>query len=211
MKGRKMIRDLTRQRFGRLTVLHDTGERKDRKVVWHCRCDCGTEVDVIGRNLTGGHTRSCGCFQRERSAEVHTIHGMSRQGKRHPVYRIWAAMLTRCENPNIKQYKDYGGRGIKVCEEWHNPQVFIGWALANGWREGLLIDRIDNDGNYEPDNCRWVTRKEQARNMRSNRFITFDGKTQSLAAWSDETGIPYGTLESRINKLHWPIERALSI
>lgn len=204
------VRDLKGQRFGRLVVLYGTGERKSGRVVWHCRCDCGNEVDVIRRNLTGGNTKSCGCFQRERSAEVNTVHGMNRRGKRHPVYRIWTSMLTRCENPNAKGYKNYGGRGIAVCDEWHAPAVFIGWALANGWQKGLQIDRIDNDGNYEPDNCRWTTWKEQAQNRRNNRFITFNGKTQCLADWSRETGIGHGTLWQRIYQYHWSIERALT-
>jgi len=204
------VRDLKGQRFGRLLVLYDTGERKHRNVVWHCRCDCGNEVDIRGCSLTSGNTTSCGCYNRERTAEAHTVHGMNRQGKIHPVYHIWSTMIQRCENPNDKRYKDYGGRGIKVYKAWHDPAVFIDWALSHGWREGLTIDRIDNNGNYEPSNCRWVTRKEQARNKRSNRLITFNGKTQCLADWSRETGITCGTLWQRIYRFHWPIERALT-
>jgi len=203
------IKDLTGQRFGRLVVLYDTGERKSGNVVWHCKCDCGNEVDVISGNLASGNTTSCGCYNRERAAETHTTHGMA--GKEHPVYNTWASMLQRCENPNDSKYKDYGGRGIKVCDEWHDAKVFIEWALANNWEKGLSIDRIDNNGNYEPSNCRWVTWKEQARNRRSNHLITFNGKTQSIAAWADETRIPYGTLKARINQYHWPIEQALSV
>jgi len=202
--------DLTGRRFGRLIALYDTGEREYRMVVWHCKCDCGNEVDVRGDNLTSGNTTSCGCYQRERTAEVHTTHGMSRQGEYHPVYWAWRTMLQRCENPNYKQYENYGGRGIKVCGEWHDPQVFISWALANGWQEGLSIDRIDNDGNYEPGNCRWVTVKVQARNKRNNHLITFDGKTQTMAGWAEELNISYNVLKQRIDQYHWPIERALT-
>lgn len=204
-------RELAGQEFGRLLVLYDTSERKDRKIVWHCRCDCGNEVDVIGRSLTAGHTKSCGCLQRQRAAEANTTHGMNRQGERHSIYGVWATMLQRCENPNVSAYRNYGGRGITVCNEWHDPQVFIEWALSNGWQKGLSIDRIDNDAGYSPDNCRWVTRKVQARNMRSNHLITFNGKTQTMVEWADELDISYGALESRINKLHWPIEHALSV
>lgn len=203
-------RDLTGQKFGRLLVLHDTGERKRGYVVWHCRCDCGNEVDVRGSHLTSGNTTSCGCYGRECVAERSTTHGMARQGETHPVYWVWRYMLQRCENPNNPAYKDYGGRGIKVCEEWHDPQVFIDWALTNGWQEGLSIDRIDNNGNYEPSNCRWTTQKEQARNKRNNRLITFNGKTQCLADWAEETGIKRQTLASRICNCHWSIERALT-
>jgi len=204
------VRDLKGQRFGRLVVLYDTGERKHRNVVWHCRCDCGTEVDVIGRNLTSGRTKSCGCYHRERVAEVHTVHGMSRKRKRHPIYGTWHAMLQRCENPNDHSYKDYGGRGITVCDEWHDSVIFINWALASGWREGLTLDRIDNDGNYESSNCRWITRKENSRNKRNNHLITFNGKTQTMAQWAEEVNIPYHTLKYRIGRYHWPIERALT-
>jgi len=213
MKGRKMakIKDLTGQRFGRLVALYPTGERRNSYIVWHCRCDCGNEVDVITSSLTTGHTNSCGCYSRECTIKRSTTHGMAQQRERHLVYYIWGTMIQRCENPKNKNYENYGGRGIMVCDEWHDAAVFIDWALASGWEKGLTLDRIDNNGNYEPSNCHWVTQKEQARNKRNNHLITFNGKTQSLAAWADETGIPYGTLESRINKLYWSIERALSV
>jgi len=204
------IVDLTGRRFGRLVVLYESEERKGGRLTWHCRCNCGNEVDIIGRNLTSGHTKSCGCYNRERAAEVHTVHGMSRKRKQHPIYWTWRAMLQRCEKPNSKQYKDYGGRGIAVCDEWHDAQVFIGWALASGWQKGLTLDRIDNDGNYEPSNCHWVTRKENNRNKRSNRLITFNGKTQCLADWAEEVGMDFATLWHRLYRFHWSIERALT-
>lgn len=204
------IRNLKSQRFGRLVALYDTGERKNGRVVWHCRCNCGAEVDVKSEHLISGNTTSCGCYHRERVAERHTVHGMARNKKMHPLYNAWVCMLQRCENPKNKYYKDYGGRGIKVCDEWHDPVVFIDWALANGWQEGLQIDRIDNNGNYEPGNCRWATRKEQARNRRSNHLITFDGKTQTMAEWAEEAGVNRVTLQSRIDRCHWPIKRALT-
>jgi len=194
-----------------LVALYDTGERKHGKVIWHCKCDCENEVDIIGHNLTSGRTTSCGCYKRERAAEAHIVHGMVKQGERHPVYDAWAHMIQRCENPNIHNYKNYGGRGIKVCEEWHDAKVFIEWALTHGWQEGLSIDRIDNDKGYSPDNCRWVTRKEQQRNKRNNHLITFNEKTQTIAEWAEEVGVGWHMLYDRINKLHWPIEQALSI
>lgn len=204
-------RDLKSQRFGRLVVLYDTGERSSNgQVIWRCRCNCGSEVNVIGSNLISGRTKSCGCYQRERAAEAHTTYGMAQRGKWHPVYAVWDSMLQRCENPNNKYYKDYGGRGIKVCDEWHDVRAFIDWALTNGWQRGLTLDRIDNDGNYEPGNCHWVTRKEQARNRRSNQLITFNDKTQTMAEWAEEINILYHTLKHRINNCHWPIERALT-
>jgi len=202
--------NLAGQKFGRLLVLYDTGERKNKHVVWHCRCDCGNEVDARGDNLTSGLARSCGCYNRERVAEVQATHGMSRHGGAHPVYWVWHGMLQRCKNPNDKRYKYYGGRGITVCDEWHDAEKFIGWAVLNGWEKGLTLDRIDNNGNYKPDNCRWVTRKVQSRNMRSNHLIAFNGKTQTIAEWAEEIGINGSTLYNRINVSGWPIERALA-
>jgi len=194
-----------------LVALYPTGERRGGHVVWHCRCDCGDEVDARGNNLTSGRTTSCGCYNRERVAEAHTVHGMARYGKQHPVYDAWTHMIQRCENPNDPAYKNYGARGITVCEEWHDAKAFIEWALAHGWQEGLSIDRIDNDKGYSPDNCRWATWKEQQRNKRNNHLITFNRKTQTLAEWAEEVGVKRHVLNNRINVLHWPIERALSI
>jgi len=210
------IRDLTGQRFGRLVVLYDTGERRGGQVIWRCRCDCGNKVDVRSGNLTSGNSMSCGCYSRECTVERSTTHGMARRGKRHPVYKVWLHMLRRCEDLNNNRYKNYGGRGIAVCGEWHNPQVFIEWALNNGWEKGLTIDRIDNNGNYEPDNCRWIARKEQARNKTNNRYVTYNGIRRLFIEVLEEHGIMSGTKEYkriyyRVNTLHWPIGRALSI
>ena len=203
-------KDLAGQRFGRLMVLYDTGERRNKKVVWHCQCDCGNELDVRSNSLVSVRTTSCGCYRRQRTAEVHTVHGMTRGEKIHPIYQTWYAMLQRCENPDNKSYKNYGFRGIKVCDEWHKLIPFCDWALASGWQKGLQLDRINNDGNYEPGNCRWATSQENNRNRRGNRMITFAGKTQCLAAWADETGIKYQTLLDRVDRYRWPIERALT-
>jgi len=203
------IKDLAGQRFGRLMVLYDTGERRDGHVVWHCQCDCGNELDVRSGDLVSVHTTSCGCYKRQRAAEVHTVHGMTRK-KIHPIYQTWGDMLQRCENPSDEAYKNYGFRGIKVCDEWHKFIPFCDWALANGWQKGLQLDRINNNGNYEPGNCHWATPQENNRNRRDNRMITFGDKTQCLAAWADEIGIEYYTLWVRINRCRWPIERALT-
>lgn len=196
--GKKI--ELAGQKFGRLLVLHDTGERKNGRVVWHCRCDCGKEVDVTARNLRTGDTKSCGCLK----LDLLTTHGYTY----HRLYRIWHDMLNRCENSNDPSYKNYGGRGIKVCEEWHNPKAFIDWALMNGWIRGLQINRIDNNGNYESSNCNFVTNKENACNRRDSYFITYNGKTQNLSVWAEGIGISPNVLRYRL--LNWPIERALT-
>ncbi len=149
--------------------------------------------------------------QRGRNGVGRTTHGYARQDDQHPLYRVWGGMIGRCENPKAGGYERYGGRGIKVCGEWRNSSLgFITWALANGWKKGLHIDRIDNDGNYSPENCRFVTAAVNSRNKRSSRFIEFNGETLLLSDWSERLDIPYGTLTQRIYIRKWPIERALT-
>ena len=155
--------DLIGQRFGRLTVL-ERAENKGIHVCWKCRCDCGNEKIVRGCQLKNSNTQSCGCLQIERTIKAHATHRQTRTR----LHRIWTAMKTRCFNPNTKAYKDYGGRGITVCAEWKNNfEAFRDWAMANGYSDNLTIDRINNDGNYCPQNCRWATRAEQNKNKKS--------------------------------------------
>lgn len=136
-------------------------------------------------------------------------HGMS--GTR--LYRIWKNMKDRCNKPKHHNYERYGGRGIRVCEEWQNDfMAFYTWAMANGYQEDLTIDRKDNDGNYEPSNCRWATQREQLNNRGDfNVLVTYKGKTQTLMEWSEETGLPFATLRYRIVESHWPVEDAFTI
>lgn len=164
--------DLTGQRFGRLTVIRTASERtKTGNFQWVCYCDCGTEVNVISNNLRNGHTKSCGCYERERISETQATHRQSHKR----LYNVWSGMKQRCYNKKSKFYKDYGGRGIKVCEEWrHDYQAFHDWAYANGYDEAApkwkcTIDRIDVDGDYHPENCRWVDMKTQRHNRRDSR------------------------------------------
>lgn len=146
--------------FGRLTAVKRVGQSEDGKAVWLCRCECENETKVRIRNLQNGNTRSCGCLKKEKA----TTHGL----KKHSLWGTWNNMKQRCGNKNNKDFRHYGGRGIAICNEWHNDfKMFYDWAISNGWQKGLTIDRVDNNGNYEPNNCRWVTMKEQNRNQRS--------------------------------------------
>ena len=151
--------DLTGQRFGRLIVIKEDGRAVDGSVIWECRCDCGNVTREIGTRMRNGYVQSCGC--------AHVKHGHALKGKKDRLYRIWAGMKTRCYNPKNKDYKNYGGRGIKICSDWLlNSTSFFDWAMMNGYSENLTIDRINNDGDYEPSNCRWATPKEKRLNQR---------------------------------------------
>ncbi len=197
--------DLIGQKFERLTVTNREKNNKSGQSMWLCRCDCGNERIVLGQNLRGGLTKSCGCYHAERVKESKTTHGLTKTR----IHRIWANMKRRCLNKNDSAYKNYGGRGISVCEEWLNSfQTFHEWAMHNGYNDMLTIDRIEVNGNYEPLNCRWVSLKEQQNNRTNNHRITFNGRTLTLHQWSEELEINYQKLFSRICYYHWSPEKA---
>lgn len=188
-----------------MTVIKKAGVDNRRYLTWLCKCDCGSDVIVRGSNLRNGNTKSCGCIRKERTKMLNFVTGLTKSR----LHRIWSGMKTRCYNDNALAYKDYGGRGIAVCEEWkYEFKPFHDWAMSHGYSHGLTIDRIDNNGNYCPENCRWVTMREQSRNTRRTKFITHNGESHCVAEWAEKYNISPGTLNSRIN-LGWDMELAL--
>lgn len=199
--------DLTGQRFGRLTVVNQVGKNQHREVVWNCQCDCGNECLVGGYNLRSGCTKSCGCLSVDKARTMNKSHG--KYGSR--LYNIWRNMKARCYRVSSEDFVNYGARGITICDEWRNDfQAFYDWAMANGYRDDLTIDRVDANGNYNPDNCRWSTPKEQSNNTRLNHRIEFNGETHTISEWADICGVKYNTLYARLIRKHWGIEEALT-
>lgn len=189
--------DLTGKRFGRLTAIKEIRMNKDNRKGYICQCDCGTKKNILRCHIVAGAIVSCGCYGKEARIKASYKHGMavSLKEDRPRLYEIWTGMKSRCRNLNNK---NYGGRGIKLCNEWCNDfKVFYDWAMANGYSDDFSIDRIDVDGNYEPDNCRWISQKEQTSNTRRNIKIKINGETKSVDEWSNITGIKYATLLHR--------------
>lgn len=197
--------DLTGKRFGRLVAIKPTGKANGHGVLWLCKCDCGNTKETRVQYLKSGGTRSCGCYDREvhaaivkQSAKWNTKHGQCRRTeKHHPLYGVWGTMRGRCERPNHISYKNYGAKGIKVCEEWQDFQTFFNWAMSHGYQRGLAIDRIDPNGNYCPENCRFLTQAENNRNRGNAIYLTINGKKQLLVDWARETGQPRARLHNR--------------
>lgn len=188
--------DLTGQRFGRLVVL-ERMPQKGHDTKWKCRCDCGKTVYANTTSLRSGHTKSCGCYTHDLARERHTKHGLTANGIPR-IYRTWDGMKQRCNNPRSISYPHYGGRGIKVCREWAESfQAFYNWAMTHGYADDLQIDRINNDGDYCPENCRWVTPRQNIRNRRTTVRILFQGKNLTIPEWSLETGLSETTIRER--------------
>lgn len=206
------VKDLTGQRFGRLVVIERGENHKSpsglQQVRWLCQCDCGNQTLVHARSLTSGTTLSCGCYNKDKNKRIFTTHGK----RKTKLYGVWRGILNRCYDIKHHAYPSYGGRSIKMCEEWKNNfENFYEWAYANGYKdnERLTIDRIDNNGNYEPSNCRWVDYKTQANNTRRNVVLEFEGQRKTIAEWGDTIHIPATAIWKRI-KRGWSIQDALT-
>jgi len=205
---RKVI-DITGQKFGRLTAIERTGSNKSNHAVWLFECECGNFKNIVGKSVTKGKTQSCGCYNIEKIKQRTTTHGMT---KNHPLYGVWRSMIDRCYLEKATGFENWGGRGITVCEEWRNDfRVFYDWAMANGWQKDLSIDRIDNNGNYTPENCRFATRKTQNNNQRQRIdviAIEYNGHKRTLKDWCRIFELKYTTIRQRLN-LGWSVEKAL--
>lgn len=205
------FRDYTGHKFGRLTALRFTGKRTtpSNNSIWVFQCDCG---NVVERTIPWSSTKvpSCGCYVKERMSNLNKTHG----GRHDRLYLVWMGMRRRCFDKNANEYKNYGGRGITVCDEWKDYAKFREWAMTSGYdetakRQGCTIDRIDVNGNYEPQNCRWADAKTQNNNRRNNRLVEYNNETKTLKQWSEELGLDYELILRRINS-GWKVERAFS-
>lgn len=197
--------ELTGNRYGKLLV-ESKAESKGGRTYWNCVCDCGNKKVVAGYHLTGGKIQSCGCYRLSQLRNKVTTHGMSKTR----IYHTWVHMKQRVTNENNKKYGIYGGRGIKLCSEWKDFQGFYEWAMANGYRENLSIERIDVNGDYCPQNCTWIPLEKQAKNRRSNHYLTWNGETKTITEWGHSLGIKPSVIFTRVDRYGWDAERALT-
>lgn len=186
-------------KFGKLTVLSFQGRNKGYDSLWECKCDCGNIKIVRGGVLKNGHTQSCGCLKKINTAKAKTTHGLI--ANNYKLYKVWIGMKQRCYNPRSHSYKDYGLRGIKLCETWeHSFENFHYWSMANGYEEGLTIERENVNGDYEATNCSWIPKAKQSGNRRNSIIITFKNQTKTTSQWSEITNIPTAVLTQRVRR-----------
>lgn len=205
--GGRKVKDITGQTFSRWTVIRRDGRNSVNQATWLCVCSCAdkTVKTVAGVALRNGKSKSCGCYQRETASRTTRIHGYCGT----PLYKTYVSMMYRCYCPSGGEYIHYGGRGIRVCERWMDIHKFMEDMMPT-WHEGMSLDRIDVNGNYEPSNCRWADDNTQQRNRRNNRLLTALGKTQTIAAWTEETGISWTGIDARLER-GWAPDEAVSI
>lgn len=210
------MNDIIGKKFGRLTVIafhhreqayYNNGKKNGFRYLYLCKCDCGNKCITRKDGLLTNKVFSCGCFRKEQAYKATFKKDKITKSR---IYRIWSNIKRRCYNPKNEAYCNYGMRGITVCSEWVNdPQAFYKWAISNGYTDNLTIDRINNNGNYKPSNCRWVTSKIQSNNKRKNHLVTYQGVTHTLSEWSSIIGIKQSTIRARL-KRGWDIKNVLS-
>lgn len=202
------MKDLTGQKFGLLTAIKPTSKKKRGCYIWLCKCDCGNEKEVSSSYLLKNSTQSCGCLMtKARIENAKKMNGFYHGHYNERLYRIYCGMIYRCTKTECKDFKYYGGKGIKVCDEWLNSyECFKEWAFANGYSDELTLDRKDSIKNYEPSNCRWVSMKEQSNNKGCNVMITHNGETHTLKQWSEILGVNYYTMHKRYKRGKTPAE-----
>lgn len=213
--------DLTGEKIGRLYVIgpSDPPNNNCKKAqYWLCQCECGNQKILPTGDLQGeSHTQSCGCLateiRKERMRARATKHGDSMNDELSGILRRWENMHKRCNNPNDSHYHSYGGRGIKICDEWYDYDNFREWALKNGYDKNLTLEREDVNGDYEPSNCSWIPMADQARNKQNTFYVTYNNETKTVLEWSEITGIPYKTLWARLKapKTNYTLEEAMTL
>lgn len=196
------------EKYGRLRILELSGRNKHGHMLVKCQCDCGNISIIEATRVTNGITLSCGCLRIENISNISKTHGLTNTR----LYRIWGAMINRCENPNNNRFYTYGAKGIVVCDTWRRDfKAFYDWAMENGYEENLTIDRIDVNGNYEPSNCRWATAKEQANNKKNSRIIDYNGETKNVKEWATHFGFNYKYFHEKLADFDWKIEKVLEL
>ena len=202
------FKDITGQKINRLTILEKC--YKHNRLHYKCQCDCGNVCYVRSDSIKNGHIKSCGCLHKELASKLGKNSATHKKSNTR-LYKIWSSMKNRCYDNNATFYKHYGGRGIAVCGEWLDDfMAFYNWSMSQGYKDGLTIDRINVNGNYEPNNCHWVDMKQQQRNRRNNKNITINGETHCLMEWCEILGLNYKTIHMRLCR-NWTIERALEL
>ncbi|HEV3223934.1 MAG TPA: hypothetical protein VGZ90_13690 [Puia sp.] len=203
------FKDITGVRFGKLIAISRQSKKINNRsrTFWTCKCDCGKIKIIDLDHLQSGHTKSCGCeSSKHRLKYINITHGDSKSKE----FKAWRAIKSRCSNKKLKCYPHYGGRGIKVSDNWINSYSTFLSDMGRAPTANHSIERIDNNGDYDPSNCKWATKKEQANNTRSNTFITYKGEILTMGQWAEKMGLSKSTLSNRINYYKWPIEKALT-
>lgn len=198
------------EKLGKWTIIEEIAPKiisnKPRRM-FRCKCECGNIGEVQLVCLRNGHSTSCGCEQKKKASAANTKHGL----EKHPLYSTWKNMKKRCNNPNASEYENYGGKGICVGEDWSNNfQSFYDWSIDNGWSKELTIDRIDTNGNYCPENCRWASIEVQMNNMTRNHYIEYEGNTYTLSTLAKHLNIPYNIVRYRLSNCKWNIEQLIN-